>query len=269
MKNHGMSSARDIWASEPLLSRAFADYQSFEESLRFARGDTTAMALDAKRQWFASEREALADARQRADACRRPVSAPSTGWRAATRQGARLTLWLYGPVTFSGPELCQALEENADAAGIVLRIDSPGGHLETGWRLAGMLANHRGRTVAIVDRSCWSAAMLAAVSCDRVLVRRSATMMIHPTWRATAGSSSQLMEAARAAQSDDQRYLRYLSAKRRSVGPKPLAAAFDQERFMTSDEAVRLGFADGITHDLPDVCLAAQVPASDVSLHAP
>lgn len=243
--------ARGVWESQPLLAYAYGDYRAFEENYNVAKDGADARALGLLRDRFDCEVSALHAARARLALATRPLSnANGAPFPVAQRMGKRLVLWLYGPVTSQAAPIVDAIREHHDALAILLRVDSAGGCVEEGFRLAGAISNHRARSLAIVDRSCWSAAVLPAVACDRVYIRSDATMMVHPSSRAAAGNVSQLLEAARTCRQTDMRIARFIGSRRRRIGNGLLNSLLGGESFMSAADAVEFGFADAITHSL-------------------
>jgi ATP-dependent protease ClpP protease subunit len=142
-----------------------------------------------------------------------------------------------------------ALRTHAGAS-IILRIDSSGGDGGEAFELAQALEATRGSKLAIIDPSCWSAAMLLAVACDRIHIRQGATMMLHQSRACAAGTADDLIEAARIARQTDERYLRFIASRRRASSVQ-LRMLIAKETFLGSHEAVALGLADREIHALP------------------
>jgi ATP-dependent protease ClpP protease subunit len=261
--------ARSIWEANPWLAYAYADLQSFSENLRASRNFSMDNAFDALDQRAIADADRMQQAVLRRAAASRPISSAALqAGSIAMRQGGRLTLWVIGPIGLIAADLVAALQQHADAAGIVVRIDSSGGDVAGAFDVAHALLKHRARKLAIIDRACWSAAVLVAAACDRVSCRSNATVMIHPIHKvAVAGTAVDLSNAAFAVRADDAKYLRFIE-RQRSIPAAVLKELHPREHFMSAEEAVALGFADRISPALPSI-EAAVVPADALSPIAP
>jgi ATP-dependent protease ClpP protease subunit len=196
--------------------------------------------------------EAQALARSRMHLIRNPAG---TGEQLPTieRKGARLTLWIYGPIgtgTLTAESLCDALSTHSDAAGVYLRIASAGGYAEQGLAVAEAIMRHPGRSIAIVDRFAYSGASAIASAANRVLIRRSATWMAHHCWQNVTGDADALNSYAGAMRSTDLR-MSALYARRRRISPADCHRLLASGRYLTADEAVAAGVCDDVLGDLP------------------
>src|SRR5262249_52281610 len=124
--------ARSAWNRDPLLRHVFVDFCEFFQQYVVTKHLTdTSAALDA---WHAEHAEYALQARARAVLGRYPTTS-SARPVIAERRGARLILWLAGPITpfqniapaITLKVIEQAIDDHHDASLIVLRIDSPGG----------------------------------------------------------------------------------------------------------------------------------------------
>lgn len=255
--------AATLWAEFPMLARAYGDFQDFEENLRASHSCSMSHAVKALVQRLATARLEFAHAQERMAIATRPLSANDRPASMSARRGNRLILWLYGPTWFSGEPLLAALAANEDAAGILLRVDSSGGGLGAGIDLANALRNHRARKLAVIDRSCWSAAVLPTLACDRVYMRSNATMLIHRCSRWATGNADAFAEALRACRQDDDLVARAIVGSRKRIRPpNGFAALQGSEYFMSADEALRWGFVDRVLADLLPVTVSAEQPST-------
>ena len=226
------------------MSEPHSDAAKVPRETKSADGFNTAWALDMA---FADlEREQVGEIETLAR-----IGLPADhSARVAQRIGDRLTLWAYGPLRSNLSHLHSAISDNADASEVIVRIDSPGGLFVPTLDLARALAVHPGRKVAIVDRRCWSAAVLVSVACDCALVRSNATVMIHLTRHHAAGDSDELMRAVVRARIADLDYQSFLS-NRRNISRELVNELMPKEHYMCANEAVALGFADCVITALP------------------
>lgn len=237
-----------LWRGNHLLQRVYPDLQCFIEHHRIACKGATAEAFCKFLERDAEDVNSLVQARIRQSVADSPCSPPRLDLPAAKRVGARLLLWLYGPISYSTDALVAALKEHADAVAVIVRIDSPGGSLDDAFRIAGAIAGHRGRSVAIVDRACLSAAVVVATACDRILVREGATMMVHQARAAAFGTAEQLIEQVVGLRRADGQLLRHLSIRRRGRCWRDLV---EREVFHDARAAVAIGLADQVISPLP------------------
>lgn len=256
----------DIWMSDPLVWRAYADFIHFEENFLCRNGQPgdRAMAWSGSKAREAND-AAMAAARARIKAANSPLSdVRAEKLSCVDVRGDQLTLWLYGPLGSLYAEMADALREHPDKSAILLRIDSHGGSLDMGLHLARCLRNHKARKLAVIDRSCWSAATLAAVACDRIFIREAATMMVHRCSRAAFGNADDLMEAARQIRQSDAECQRFMIGCRGRRLRVSLGSLWSKEQFLTPHEAVAYGLADRVIHSIPS--LSGDTPPRDSGL---
>lgn len=249
-----LANAQREWLSRPELQYTFGDFQSFWDNV-------TAELQTAIRQgvaWWADfergNRAKLLEANARLEHARFPLTSSPLGWPTADRSGDKLTLWLYGPLrALNAPgscDLADALREHVDATAIIVRIASAGGHVLTARELASAIGRHRGKSIAIVDHNCWSSAALVAGACDRVYIRRGASMMVHKTSTCAAGDVDALLSAASGLEHCDEIFVRELSRARR-ISSSLVQRLVNEARFLDAAEAVLHGLADDVLPDIP------------------
>ena len=165
---------------------------------------------------------------------------------------------LYGEVgyDFDAKWLNSAL---ADADGdVTLRVHSPGGDVFEGVAIANSIrrARARGRRVhAVVDGLAASAASYMCLTCDEVLAGPGAVFMVHRPSGACCGTADEMRAVARALDTCDAT-IRELYALHSGRPADQIADAMADETWMTADEAVAFGLADGRDGgDAPDLSL--------------
>src|SRR5690554_544560 len=99
------------------------------------------------------------------------------------------TIRLYGPIDSWGGYwgisakdvggVLDALPESVSQ--IILRINSPGGHVFEGISIMNLLAAHRAKVTAVVDGLAASAASVIAAGADETVMSPGTQMMIHCT----------------------------------------------------------------------------------------
>lgn len=250
------TAAIQLWRENPLLALTYPDFTSFEQVFRACRGGAAANNLlpQAYSEWVGAEQKRGG---RRLLLATRPDEYTGPLPLCAERLGGRLVLWLYGPIRLGDvrahggirDKFCSALKDNQDAQAVIVRIDSPGGCVESATSMANELLQHPGRKVSIVDRSCWSSANLVAAVSDKVFVRRSATMMLHGSWAGVCGNARELARRAEECRKTDYLMARFIAGRRRLRGEKILEL-MRGERFMGAVESVALGLADACVPDL-------------------
>ncbi len=174
--------------------------------------------------------------------------------------------WWGGGVSSS--DFVRALAELGDDDHVRLRINSPGGDAAAGVAIRNALASFPGKTTAIVEGQAASAASVAMVGADRVIVAPGARVMIH---RASAGfmaygNADDILRAAGEAESmaaslellDGEiadLYTRRAVASGRGEPPADIAADFAakmaSETWFNGTGAVEAGIADEIADNDP------------------
>ncbi|MFR1050276.1 MAG: head maturation protease, ClpP-related [Lachnospirales bacterium] len=158
--------------------------------------------------------------------------------------------WLYDYFDipgFSPGVVRQALRDNPEGEELVLEINSVGGSVFAGFEIFTLLRGAGCPTVAEVQSLAASAASTVMSGCSRVLVSPVAQIMLHQPQLATDGNID-----------DHDRSIRMLESIQRSIvngyaarcGEKAtrrqLENLMNRESWLTAQEAVDIGLADGI-----------------------
>lgn len=124
-------------------------------------------------------------------------------------------------------------------------INSPGGDVFEGLAIYNLLREHKaGVTVKVVGVAA-SAAAIIAMAGSRVEVGRAGFLMIHNSWTVAAGNRHDFREAADWLEPFDKTQADIFAAKT-GDSPEAIAKMLDAETWMGGQEAVDLGFADGL-----------------------
>jgi ATP-dependent Clp protease, protease subunit len=78
---------------------------------------------------------------------------------------------------------------------VTLRINSPGGSFYDGLALANALRRHDGKTTAIVDGLCASAATVVATGCEEILMHQNSSWHVHQAIVGSIGHQADLQDA--------------------------------------------------------------------------
>lgn len=162
--------------------------------------------------------------------------------------GQHATVILYGVIghPYEGITAKQAftdLQAVASAKTMDIHINSPGGYVTDGVAIANRLRAHQAKKTVYVDGEASSIAAYIAMAGDEVVMGEGAMMLVHRAWMLTIGNAVDHQKSIQDLQKwDDGQVALY--AKRTKMKPAAVLALMDEDRYMDSEEAVRLGFAD-------------------------
>lgn len=161
--------------------------------------------------------------------------------------------WVYdffGVSAFSPATVRHALESNPAGETLELEINSPGGSMFDGFEIYSMLYAAKCDTLAIVQSLSGSAASTMAMGCKRVLMTPVGQMMIHLPASSVMGNQNDMRHEAKALESFTQSILNgYLVHCQGKADRPKLEKLMHSETWLTAQEAVELGLADGILGD--------------------
>lgn len=152
-------------------------------------------------------------------------------------------LWITGYIGES-PNTAVQLEAALDDEPAKIALNSPGGDAVEGAAMQAVLDARKGDTLIIVGIAA-SAASLLAMGADKILIHRSAMIMIHDPIAMTIGPAELHQKTAR----DLEKMAGvYAEAYSRATGHdvSRVAKWMLDETWLTAEEAVELNFADGI-----------------------
>lgn len=158
--------------------------------------------------------------------------------------------WLYdffGISAFSPGVIRQALQDNPDGEDLVLEINSSGGSVFAGFEIYTLLRGAECPTVAEVQSLAASAASTVMSGCSRVLVSPVAQVMLHQPAICTAGDIDDHDRSIRLLESIQQSIINgYVSKCGDKVTRRQLENMMNRETWLTAQDAVDIGLADGI-----------------------
>ena len=132
---------------------------------------------------------------------------------------------------------------------VTLRINSPGGSFYDGLALANALRRHDGKTTAIVDGLCASAATVVATGCEEILMHQNSSWHIHQAIVGSIGHQADLQDALNWLKACDQHLAEVYANQTGRTLPEirkvMLGAGGDGTHFSAS-EAKAFGFIDKI-----------------------
>lgn len=183
------------------------------------------------------------------------------------------TIRLYGPIDSWGGlwgisakdvgGVLDALPESVSQ--IILRINSPGGHVFEGISIMNLLRAHRAKVTAVVDGLAASAASVIAVGADETVMSPGMQMMIHCTSTIVWGNAADMRKEASVLEGLDRSLAEIYTAK---AGEKNWAQLLDAETWLTAADAVSEGLADRVAV-IPDAGEAETVGDEDVLVVVP
>jgi ATP-dependent protease ClpP protease subunit len=239
------SRARPLWENNPAIRYAFVDLGSFTQTLiREPEAAVHASEADLLMQRYVTGTERLALVRDPAFA--------HTQQHPLERDGSRLVVWIYGPLTHDmaiADRIAEAIENAKTAITLVFRISSHGGSVPALVRIQRAVMRFRGRSIAIVDHFAISAAADIACSCDRLVMRDNAVMKVHRSTANLTGNEQDLTEAANNLRNSDWQIARIAASKRR-ITLDALNELIRADRYVGAREALALGLCDAITRPL-------------------
>jgi len=131
---------------------------------------------------------------------------------------------------------------------INVHINSFGGDLFEGIAMYTALKNYKGPKTAYIKSVCASAATYPAIACDKVLMSAPALFCVHLPMTYAQGNRMDFEEAIKQLQPAEEAcinaYVRKTGMDRESI-----RSLMEENRFMDSQEAIKLGFVDGLMED--------------------
>ena len=150
----------------------------------------------------------------------------------------------WGLEAVSAKSITDALPE--DGSDIILEVNSNGGLVTVGSEIYTALKSYQGHVTAEVTGMAASAASVAIMGADKVVISPTAQIMIHKAllnW--VSGNSDDLEKAANALKASDLAIINAYKAKT-GLDEEALINLMKNETYMSADDAVSNGFADEI-----------------------
>jgi ATP-dependent Clp protease protease subunit len=151
----------------------------------------------------------------------------------------------------------------AGALPVTVRINSPGGDFYAGLAIYNLLRGHRpGVTVHVLGIAA-SAASLIAMAGSRIEIARVAEIMVHKAWTIAIGNED-VMDQARTFLRQVDSHMVDIYARRTGQSPEKVRALMAAETFMSSEQAIALGFADAVMRQDAEASLEHMPSPADV-----
>ena len=198
--------------------------------------------------------------------------------RAASGDGPVYVVPITGPIDLGlAPYLSRVLDQAAaaDAAAVLLEIDTPGGRLDAVLRMRDALLDSRVRTIAFVDRTAFSAGALVAIAAEEIYMTPGAVVGAATPVEGGTGetASAKVVSAVRKTFKT--------TAEVRGRDPRVAEAMVDpavaidglvargELLTLTTTEATAWGYADGVAGNRAEVLAAAGLADAAVVATAP
>ncbi|MEN6535492.1 MAG: head maturation protease, ClpP-related [Bryobacteraceae bacterium] len=147
--------------------------------------------------------------------------------------------WSEDPVTAEA--IRKVLKDNPKTQNIKAHIDSSGGSFFEGLAIYQLLADHPANVDVTIGARAASAASLIAMAGDSISMHETSTMLIHPVWTIAMGNAEEMRKVA-----NDLDTLSGASVKayaaRTGMSDEATTALLNEDRYMTADEALKMGF---------------------------
>lgn len=150
----------------------------------------------------------------------------------------------YGMEAVSAKSIIEKLpEDNSD---IILEVNSNGGLVTVGSEIYTALRNYKGKVTAEITGMAASAASVAVMGADKVVMSPTAQMMVHKAlFNWVSGNSDDLDKASNALKSSDKAIVNAYIAKT-GLSEDEIMDLMRNETFMSAQDAVEKGFADEV-----------------------
>lgn len=124
-------------------------------------------------------------------------------------------------------------------------INSNGGEVDAGLAIYNLLRRHSAQKTIHIDGIAASMASVIAMAGDKVVMPRTALMFVHKPWTMAAGNADDLRRTADDLNAWESALVAAYTAKT-GKSAEFIADMLREERLLSADEAVELGFADEI-----------------------
>lgn len=135
-----------------------------------------------------------------------------------------------------------------DTPNLTVRINSMGGSVSEGLAIYNLLNDFKGQVTTIVDGFACSAASVIFMAGDKRVVPESGLLMIHNAWGIAEGDSNAMKKYAEDLEKITQPSVNIYVSKT-GLEESKVKEMMDVETWITSQEALELGFATTIEKD--------------------
>ena len=140
---------------------------------------------------------------------------------------------------------------------IRVRVNSPGGDFGEAVAIRTLLSEREGPVSVQVDSRALSAATMLAPKGAEVLMAESSMLMVHEVWTGPLiGNAGELRQAADVAEKHTEVLADYY-VDRTGLGYDEVMAMMQAETWMKANEAIEMGFADGMAEGVVAIAACA------------
>lgn len=130
-----------------------------------------------------------------------------------------------------------------EASELIVHISSPGGEVYTGWTVGNIIATSGKKSTAIIESICGSIATFIALKCDTVKMANPGQFMIHYARVGVKGNKNEIAESYKMLDQIDQALID-IYQKKTGLPRDAINQMMNEERTMTTSEAIKMGFVD-------------------------
>jgi ATP-dependent protease ClpP protease subunit len=162
-------------------------------------------------------------------------------------------IYIYGGIgtdvrqhEISAEDVRNQIDQNKSESELIVHIVSPGGDVFEGEAIYNALKNSGKKVITNIEGTCASIATLIAAAGDPIIMNKSARFMIHNPKITGMQSAADSRDLRHVADQLDQikTLLINVYLNKTGLGKEKLWELYDNETWLTADEAVKMGFID-------------------------
>jgi len=166
----------------------------------------------------------------------------------------------FGFSVFSPATIRKAIEDNPEGEDLILEVNSGGGSVFAGFEMFSVLKSAPITTIAEVQSLAASAASTMIAGCTKTYVSPVAQIMMHLPSTSTYGDENDHKASLNILKSIKESILNGYEAKCRGKTTRArLEAMMNAETWLTAQQAVEIGLADGILYQDDGVVLPSSI----------
>lgn len=151
--------------------------------------------------------------------------------------------WGENPITSKAID--KILGENKDAKTLRVNLNSPGGYVVEGLHIYQALANHSAKKIITVGGQAASCGSLILMAGDERVLNETSLFLVHNPWDFTVGDYVAHVSKASELEMMAEVFATAYAA-RTGMTKEAVRSLMDEDRYMSAEEAKKLGFCDRI-----------------------